>query len=141
MGLLDSLLGDLAGQPDAPEGANPLAGALGGLLEQHGGLEGLMGKFSQAGLGDVFSSWIGTGENHAISPAQIQNVLGSEQVRALAAKLGIDPAMALTLLAQYLPMIIDRLTPHGRIDPAANHPQGLAAMLPSLLKSLSGETR
>lgn len=138
MGLLDSLLGDLAGQPDAPAGAHPLAGVLGGLLEQNGGLQGLMGKFSQGGLGDVFSSWVGTGGNQAISAAQIQNVLGSEQVQALAAKLGIDPAMASTLLAQYLPMIIDRLTPHGQVNPATDHPQGLAGLLPSLLKTLSG---
>ncbi len=69
MGLLDSLLGGLADQPDAPGGANPLAGAIGGMLEENGGLEGLMGKFSQGGLGDVFSSWVGTGDNHSISPA------------------------------------------------------------------------
>lgn len=111
---------------------------LGGVLEQQGGLGGLMGKFSQAGLGDVFASWVGSGNNHAVSAAQIQNVLGSEQVRALAAKLGIDPAMASTLLAQYLPLIIDKLTPQGQVDPAADQPQSLAALLPSLLKGFGG---
>ena len=145
MGLLDSLLGDLAGKPDSPigtpGGTDPLVGALSGMLAQNGGLQGLMGKFSQGGLGDVFSSWVGTGNNQPVSASQIQNVLGSGQVQALAAKLGIDPAMASTLLAQYLPMIIDKLTPHGQINPAADHPQGLAALLPSLLKTLGSESR
>ena len=141
MGLLDSLLGDLAGKSDAPGGANPLAGALSGLLAQNGGLQGLMGKFSQGGLGSVFSSWVGTGNNQPISATQIQSVLGSEQVQALAAKLGIDPATASTMLAQYLPNIIDKLTPTGQIDPAAHSPQGLAALLPSLLQGLGGESR
>jgi uncharacterized protein YidB (DUF937 family) len=145
MGLLDSLLGGSAETPGTPSGTpggtDPLAGALSALLAQNGGLQGLMSKFSQGGLGDVFSSWVGTGNNQAISASQIQNVLGSGQVQALAAKLGIDPAMVSTLLAQYLPMIIDKLTPQGQINPAADNQQGLAALLPSLLQSLGGESR
>lgn len=139
MGLLDSILGAVSGKSDAAGGeANPLIGILGGLLAQSGGLQGLMNKFSQGGLGGAFSSWVGTGENQSISADQIQKVLGSEQVSALAAKLGIDPAQASQMLAQYLPKIVDKLTPAGKIDPAANHQQGLADLLPSLLQSLGG---
>jgi uncharacterized protein YidB (DUF937 family) len=54
--------------------------------------------------------------------------------------MGVDPAVASTFLAEYLPKIIDKLTPAGKIDPAANHQQGLAAMLPSLLQSLGGHS-
>ncbi len=42
-------------------------------------------------------------------------------------------------LAEYLPKIVDKLTPTGKVDPTADHQQGLAALLPSLLQSLSGE--
>jgi uncharacterized protein YidB (DUF937 family) len=79
------------------------------------------------------------GENEAISSNQVQNALGSEQVKALAAKMGIDPAQASGFLAEYLPKIVDKLTPAGKIDPAADHQQGLAALLPSLLQSLGGQ--
>ena len=58
----------------------------------------------------------------------------------LAAKMGIDPAQASNFLAEYLPKIVDKLTPAGKIDPAADHQQGLAALLPSLLQSLSGQS-
>ena len=80
------------------------------------------------------------GENQAISSNQIQNVLGSEQVNAIATKMGVDPAVASTFLAEYLPKIVDKLTPAGKIDPGADHQQGLAALLPSLLQSLGGQS-
>jgi uncharacterized protein YidB (DUF937 family) len=80
------------------------------------------------------------GENEAISSNQVQNALGSEQVKALAAKMGIDPAQASSFLADYLPKIVDKLTPEGKVDPTADHQQGLAAWLPSLLQSLSGQS-
>jgi uncharacterized protein YidB (DUF937 family) len=138
MGLLDTLLGSIAGKPETTGGTDPLAGMLSALLTQNGGLQGLMSKFSQGGLGDVFSSWVGMGENKAVSPDQLHNVLGSDQIQALAAKLGVDPAQASGLLAAYLPKIVDKLTPAGQVDPGADHEQGLAALLPSLLQSLGG---
>ena len=79
------------------------------------------------------------GENQPISSNQIQNVLGSDQVNALAAKMGVDPAQASHFLAEYLPKIVDKLTPEGKVDPTADHQQGLTALLPSLLQSLRGE--
>lgn len=140
MGLLDSLLGAATGRTADSGGAAQLIGVLSGLLAQSGGLQGLASKFAHSGQGDAFQSWVGMGENEAISSHQIQNALGSEQVQALAAKMGIDPAQASGFLAEYLPKIVDKLTPAGKIDPSADHQQGLAALLPSLLQSLSGQS-
>lgn len=139
MGLLDSILGAVSGKTDGSGGAGQLIGVLGGLLAQSGGLQGLANKFAQSGQGNAFQSWVGMGENQPISSNQIQNVLGSEQVKALAAKMGVDPAQASNFLAEYLPKIVDKLTPEGKVDPAADHQQGLAALLPSLLQSLSSQ--
>jgi uncharacterized protein YidB (DUF937 family) len=140
MGLLDSILGAASGKSDASGQANPLIAILSSLLAQSGGLQGLASKFAQSGQGNVFQSWVGMGENQPIASNQIQNALGSEQVKALAAKMGIDPAQASSFLAEYMPKIVDKLTPAGKIDPTADHQQGLAAMLPSLLQSLSGQS-
>ena len=139
MGLLDSILGAVTGKTDGSGGAGQLIGVLGGLLAQSGGLQGLANKFAQSGQGNAFQSWVGMGENEAISSNQIQNALGSDQVKALASKMGIDPAQASGFLADYLPKIVDKLTPAGKIDPNADHQQGLAALLPSLLQSLGGQ--
>ena len=140
MGLFDSILGAVTGKTDSSGGATQLIGVLGGLLAQSGGLQGLATKFSQSGQGNAFQSWVGLGENQPISGDQIRNVLGSEQVKALAAKMGVDPAQASNFLAEFLPKVVDKLTPTGKIDPTADHQQGLAALLPSLLQSLGGES-
>jgi uncharacterized protein YidB (DUF937 family) len=139
MGLFDSILGAMAGKTDSSGGANPLIGILGGLLTQSGGLQGLANKFSQSGQGGAFSSWVGMGENQPISADQIQKVLGSDQVNALAAKIGVDPGQASHFLAEYLPKVVDKLTPEGKVDPTADHQQGLANLLPALLQSLGGK--
>jgi uncharacterized protein YidB (DUF937 family) len=139
MGLLDSILGAASGEGGASGQANPLIGIVGGLLAQSGGLQGLANKFGQSGQGNAFQSWVGMGENQPVSSNQIQNVLGSEQVNAIATRMGVDPAIVSTFLAEYLPKIVDKLTPAGKIDPSADHQQGLAALLPSLLQSLSGQ--
>lgn len=138
MGMLDSLLSAVAGKGESTGGASALVGIVGGLLQQNGGLQGLANKFSQSGAAGAFSSWVGMGENQPVSGNQIQNVLGSDQVRALAEKMGIDPNQASALLAEYLPKIVDKLTPEGKVNPSADHQQNLASLLPALLQSLSG---
>ena len=80
------------------------------------------------------------GENQPVSSIQIQNAIGSEQVNAIATRMGVDPAVASTFLAEYLPKIVDKLTPAGKVDPTADHQQQLAALLPSLLQSLAGQS-
>jgi len=139
MGLLDSLISSVTGNAATTgDSGHPLATALNSLLSQNGGLEGLMNKFSQGGLGDVFSSWVGMGDNQAVSADQIGKILGSGQLSSLASSLGVDPSQASGFLAEYLPKIIDKLTPSGQVQPGAGSPDGIAALVPSLLASLGG---
>jgi len=139
MSLLDSVLGAVTGKSDQrSEGMTPLIALITALLAQSGGLQGLMSKFSQAGMSDVFSKWVSTGPNPPVSGNQIQQALGSEQIQSLAAKLGIDPTRAAEVLAQHLPTVVDRLTPQGKIDPEAHSEEGLTSLLPSLFGKLMG---
>ena len=140
MGLLDSILGAVAGKTDSSGGANPLIGILGGLLTQSGGLQGLANKFSQGGQGGAFSSWVGMEENQPISADQIQKVLGSDQVNALAAKIGVDPAQASHFLAEYLPKVVDKLTPAGKVDPTAEPSAGFGCFASVALAESPGPT-
>ena len=136
MGLLDSILSAVSGKSNTSGEAAPLIGILSGLLAQSGGLQGLANKFSQSGQGDAFSSWVGMAENQPVSSDQIQKALGSDQISALAARMGVDPALASQFLAEYLPKIVDKLTPEGKLDPTADHQQGLAKLVPALLENL-----
>jgi uncharacterized protein YidB (DUF937 family) len=138
MGLLDTILGGQNRAGGDTGGANPLLGVLAGLLAQSGGLPGLLSKFTQAGHDQQVKSWVSTGENQPIAPDQVRNVIGNDQVSAIASQLGVDPAQASQLLAKFLPNVVDKLTPHGQVDPSADHSQSLAGMLPSLLQSFGG---
>ncbi|MFN0129894.1 MAG: YidB family protein [Verrucomicrobiales bacterium] len=139
MGLLDSLISSVTGNSNTSgDPGNPLATALNSLISQNGGIEGLMSKFSQGGLGEVFSSWVGLGENKPVNADQISKVLGSGQLASLASSLGVDQAQVSGFLADNLPKIIDKLTPSGQVQAGNDSSDGIAALLPSLLSSLGG---
>lgn len=124
MGLFDDLagkaLGMLGGSGDSSDGQ--LGGILKMLAPNGGsGLGGLLQSFQEKGLGNTVASWVGKGENLPISADQIQSVLGHETVQNLAAKLGISGDQISSMLAQYLPDVVDKLTPDGTLpeDPQA----------------------
>jgi uncharacterized protein YidB (DUF937 family) len=132
MGLLDDLENKAVSSVTGG-GSNPLATQVLRMIQQQpGGLSGLVQSFHDKGLGGIVSSWVGTGQNLPISADQIQHVLGSTQVQALAAKAGISSDVASSQLAQLLPTIIDKLTPNGQVPQQGN----LVEMGMNLLKSL-----
>jgi len=145
MGLLDSVIGAVSGQLQGGEGLQGLAGMLGAkpellqaatsLLGNDGGLHGLIEKFQQGGLGDVVSSWIGTGENLPISGEQLRSVLGSDALAGIASQFGMDGNALADQLSSLLPGLVDKLTPDGQV-PAAGLGNGgdLAGILGGLLK-------
>jgi uncharacterized protein YidB (DUF937 family) len=114
-----SFLEDIAGKEFGSMlsgSSNPLAAAVMQMINnQPGGLSGLVQQFHDKGMGGLVSSWVSTGQNLPISADQIQNVLGSEQVKELAAKAGISPDVVSSHLAQLLPMLVDKLTPNGQV--------------------------
>jgi len=103
-----SMLNDMLGAVSGPGGFDleQLAGHLG-----DGGLEGIVAKFQQGGMGEIVQSWVGTGSNLPISSEQIVAVLGSDQVQNLTRSMGIDSSQ----LAHALPGLIDHLTPNGQL--------------------------
>src|ERR1700730_5459711 len=116
MGLLDNLENQAMGK--VVGSWNPLAtGLLQMIQNQPGGLQGLVQSFHDKGLGGLVSSWVGTGPNAPVTSDQIHQVLGSDQVKALAAKAGITPDIAGSAIAQLLPSLVDTLTPNGQGPP------------------------
>ena len=144
MGLLDGLLGNVTGsmlggnQTQNPfgaagnqgQGGNVLLQIALSMLQQNGGLEGVLGKFRQGGLGQQADSWVGTGQNMNISADQLQQVFGSSAISDLAAQLGMPADQAGSAMAQVLPDIINRLTPQGHVPENSNEEisQGLSAL-------------
>jgi uncharacterized protein YidB (DUF937 family) len=85
------------------------------LLQQNGGLQGILAKLQQAGYGQQAQSWIGTGANLPIDPRIVQQVFGQGQLGQIAQQLGISPTQASDGVAQMLPQVVDQMTPAGQI--------------------------
>ena len=135
MGLLDNLENQALGKVLGGS-SNPLAAGLLQMIQnQPGGLQGLVQSFHDKGMGGLVSSWVGTGQNSPISADQIHQVLGSDQVKALAAKAGINPDMAGSAIAQLLPGLVDKLTPNGSVPDHSN----VLEMASSMLKNLEAK--
>lgn len=95
----------------------PLGGILGGAAAGSvisGGLGDLLKQLQQGGHGDTANSWVGNGQNKAISPGDLANALGADQIDGLASRSGMSRDDLLNGLSRYLPQVIDHLTPDGR---------------------------
>ena len=131
MGLLDGLLENVLGI-GAQQSQGPMLQVALQVLEQNGGLPGIISKFQHGGLADQVGSWVGTGTNQPITGGQLQEVLGSGSIGQIAQQLGLSHADASSGLAQVLPKIIDHLTPNGQLP--ADHADLLTQALSALGK-------
>jgi len=112
MGILGNLMQNLGGGG----GQGALVTALLSVLQnRQGGIAGLASAFQQQGLGDVVQSWIGTGQNQPISPDQVTQVLGHDQVQQVADEAGVSHEEAKSGIAAMLPQLVDHLTPNGQM--------------------------
>jgi len=107
MGMFDGLIGGIVGAG--------MVSVVNGILEKHGGLQGVVSEFEKNGLGPTVNSWVGTGPNQAISPDQLHRVVGPELLQQLAEKSGLSVQELAQKLAQVLPQTVDKLTPNGVI--------------------------
>jgi uncharacterized protein YidB (DUF937 family) len=107
MGMLDGLLGGAVGAE--------MATVVNGLIQKHGGVQGIVAQLEQQGLGNTVRSWVGNGPNQPITPDQVHQAFGSDLVKQLAAKIGMTPEDMAAKLSQILPQAIDKLTPGGAV--------------------------
>jgi uncharacterized protein YidB (DUF937 family) len=147
MGILDSLEGALnssgggttgggvagAGTPAVGGPSSAVVSELLAMLQSHGGaangLSALMQAFEGGGLGHIFQSWVGTGQNIPVAPSQLQSVLANSGIlQQIAQRTGLQPADVAQHLSTLLPQIVDHLTPNGQVHSgdAVSALQGLA---------------
>jgi uncharacterized protein YidB (DUF937 family) len=156
MGLLDALLGAaLGGNREQTQAQDPLSSIFGGLtggrgagagiggslllqlalmmLQRNGGLDGVLGKFRQAGMGAQADSWVSNGQNMNLSPDQLQEVFGSGSINDIASQLGMSQSQTGSAMSQMLPELINQLTPQGQVTSEGNN--SIAEALESLAQS------
>lgn len=104
MGLLDGMIGGVVG--------GEMVSLVNGLIQKHGGVQGIVTQMEQQGLGATVKSWISNGTNAPISADQVHQVFGAD-IQSLAAKTGLNPQDVAAKVAQLLPPAVDKLTPDG----------------------------
>jgi uncharacterized protein YidB (DUF937 family) len=122
MSILSSLEGVLGGSPNATginsgsaSGALVVSQIISLIQSQPGGLAGLLQSFQQGGLGHVFQSWVGTGQNLPVTPDQLHSTLGSDVIARITQATGLPQGQVEQHLSALLPQIVDHLTPGGQM--------------------------
>jgi uncharacterized protein YidB (DUF937 family) len=117
MGIFDAITGVAERHPNVSEDQHStlLQGAM-AMFGNSGGISGLLNNAQSHGLGGIVQSWIGTGANQPIAEGQLQSVVGQDRIKELAAHAGVPPTIAAAALSRILPIIVDKLTPHGKVE-------------------------
>jgi uncharacterized protein YidB (DUF937 family) len=117
MGILDSLEGSPAFKAALGQLGTILPAVLGEVMGNggQGGLSAIVAKLQQAGFGDQVKSWIGTGQNLPITAEQLQQVLGTDIAKQLAARFNIPLDQLSKILAEQLPKTVDGASPNGTL--------------------------
>ena len=93
---------------------NSLGGtSAGGVLS--GGLGELVDRFKQSGQSETVDSWVKTGPNKPITPAQLEQAIGPDTLESLSKQTGLSREELLARLARELPDAVDKYTPQGRL--------------------------
>jgi uncharacterized protein YidB (DUF937 family) len=125
MGLLDELgssmkdaMGQVFGQAIGDIEANTLPALLSQVMSKTdlGSVGGLVAKLQEGGLGSQVSSWLGNGANLSVSTDQLRAALGNEQVKQIADAIGLPTEKVLSVLSQYVPGVIDQMSPNGTLQ-------------------------
>lgn len=105
--MFDGVLGGVVGAE--------MATVVNGVIQKHGGVQGIVSQLESQGLGNTVKSWVGPGANEPISADQLHAALRPDALTQLATELGIPPQELSAKLAQVLPQAIDKLTPAGTV--------------------------
>ncbi len=105
MGLFDGIIGGIVGAE--------MATVVNGLIERHGGVQGVVNQLKSNGLGPTVNSWISEGPNASVTPHEVHKAFGDQTMSELAAKSGMSLQELAEKLSTALPQAVNALTPGG----------------------------
>lgn len=117
-----------------------IVSALSGLLGDNFDIGNLLSKMQDNGsLSSMAVSWLGDGENTAMSASQVMDIFGQDKVSEFASKLNIDEGTASNGLADMLPQLIDKASSGGSMIESAMGSMGGAGGLMGMAGKLFGK--
>ena len=126
------LRNSLGGQSGADTDA--LTGVLQKLIGEGDQLDlaGMIAAMQSGDLAAVAASWLGDGDNAAVSATQVRDMIGGDKIGAAAAELGTDENSLLAGLAKALPEMVDRSSRGGSLIDALGGLDGALNMAKKL---------
>ncbi len=112
-----------------------ITSALGGLFSDNDGnlnLGNIVSGLQEKGLGSVVASWLGDGDNEAISSDQVKELFGSEKIAQVASQLGTDEGSVLSGLTDALPQVVDKSSSGGSLLDSLGGIDGITNMAKKL---------
>ena len=102
-------------------------------VQRNGGMDAVMDKFRQKGLGRQAQSWMSTGDNETIDGGSVEQVVGREELQQMARRLGVPEEQVAQAFAEIMPEMVDKMTPDGQM------PQEADAVLDESTRTLEKE--
>jgi len=129
--MFDVLLKELASRLKLGERAGPLLTMLLSLIfdEKRGGFAGFIDRFRSNSMGELLTSWLGNGENRSLTLSQLESVLGNNVMQQMASRLDLSTGTVSTALGQLIPIVIDKLSPDGKLPVGNLVPESVHAYL------------
>ena len=112
---VQTALGSLLGNGDSPDFTSLLQGLQSG------------------GLGDIAKSWLGDGDNAAISANQVKGLVDGDKLSQLASILGTDENSILSSLQETMPQMVDKASSGGSLLDSLGGLGGAAKLAKGLL--------
>lgn len=85
-------------------------------IQKNGGLSGVLGKFSNNGMGNKAQSWVNNADNDGIDAGDIQRLFGEQEIQAACAQTGASESEVCQGIAELLPKVVNDLTPQGDLS-------------------------
>ena len=127
--LMQQILGGSAGAIDVSK-LTALAQPLLQQIQSSGGLNAVLGKLQQAGLGDQVNSWLGQGGNESVDADELAEAIGEDRIETLSAESGMSPDEVKSGLSQILPGLVDKMSPSGSLPTSASDLTGMLGQIP-----------
>lgn len=115
MSLLHKVAGAVVSKFSGDQDQAHLVEAAMRLFNDHGGMQGILDKFTENGMAEEVTSWVSVGENMPITALQVQKAIGKPALNEIAREFDLPAKEVAEKLAKYLPTVVDRLTPNGKV--------------------------
>jgi uncharacterized protein YidB (DUF937 family) len=107
--------GDAGSRLDAGSLVSAFSGLAGGASSEGFDLSSLLSRMNSGELGDIAKSWLGDGQNAPVSPEQVTNLFGADNISHFASNLGLSNEEAAGGLSDALPSMMDKASSGGSL--------------------------